>query len=354
MAKDVIVKRNVMTPRKLKKLLVKTCKKRLPVMVSGMPGVGKTDIAHWVAKKLNCNIQVLHPVVSDPTDAKGMPWIYVDESTGKPKAVFIPFGELEAMINAKGLTIVLLDDLGQAPPCVQAAFMQLILSREINGKRISDDVVFIACTNRKEDRAGVSGILEPVKSRFVCIVELTSDLESWCEWAIDFGIEPEVIAFVRWRPWVLQGGENGFEPTSDMTNSPVGRTVKHLDDLVKLNLDADLKMGAFSGAVGDGAATEYIGFERILKNLPDVDKILRDPTNADAPANNDVQYALVGVFHRRMTKTNLDNIYKYVTLHFKREMQAIFHFDVEKYNSSLVKTKGYVDWSVANGEAMTG
>lgn len=354
MAKNVVVKRNIMTPRMLKRLLVKTVKKRLPVMVSGMPGVGKTDIAHWVAAKLKAAMQVLHPVVSDPTDAKGMPWIYVDEKSGQPKAVFIPFGELEAMMNAKGLTIVLLDDLGQAPPVVQAAFMQLILSRSINGKRISDDVVFIACTNRKEDRAGVSGILEPVKSRFATIVELTPDLESWVEWAIDFGIEPEVIAFVRWRPWVLEGGENGFEPTSDMTNAPVGRTVKHLDDLVKLDLDEDLKMGAYSGAFGDRAASEYLGFERILKNLPDVDRILRDPNRADAPASLDVQYALLGVFHRRMTKGNIDNIYTYLNLHFKLEMAAVFHFDVEKYNKELVKSKGYVDWSVNHGEAMTG
>ena len=41
--------------------------------------------------------------------------------------------------------------------------------------RRSDQVTFIACTNRKTDMAGVTGILEPVKSRFISISELTRD-----------------------------------------------------------------------------------------------------------------------------------------------------------------------------------
>ena len=65
-----------------------------------------------------------------------------------------------------------LDDLGQAPMSVQAAAMQLILARRINGFKISDKVIFMAATNRREDKAGVTGILEPVKSRFAWIVEL--------------------------------------------------------------------------------------------------------------------------------------------------------------------------------------
>ena len=78
-----------------------------------------------------------------------------------------------------------MDDLGQAPPAVQAAAMQLILARRINGSLVSDEVCFVAATNRKNDKAGVARILEPVKSRFAAIVELTPCVEEWATWAAD-------------------------------------------------------------------------------------------------------------------------------------------------------------------------
>jgi len=353
MAKNVIDKTHIMTPKQLIRLLVKTIPAKLPVMVAGMPGVGKTMIAKAVAAKLKMDLQVMHPVVSDPTDAKGMPWIFFDDKEGQPKALFVPFEDLKRLMDATKPLLVLLDDLGQAPPAVQAAFMQLILAREINGKKISDHVVFLAATNRREDRAGVSGILEPVKSRFVTIIELIPHLESWVEWAIDFGIEPELIAFVNYCPWVLEGGKDGFKPSADMVNSPCPRTMEHLDNLVKLKLDADLRPAAYSGCIGHAASVEYTGFERTLNALPDMNQVVNDPMNAPAPDSKMVMYCMTGVFHRIMNKKNIDNIYKYAVKHFSLELQAVFHFGVDKFKAELIKSVGYVHWSANNGDAVT-
>jgi len=91
--------------------------------------------------------------------------------------------------------------------------MQLILARRINGYKVSDQVTFLAATNRKQDKAGVSGILEPVKSRFVSIVELEPDLEDWAAWAASNSLPAELIAFVRFRPNLL----NDFTPSVDIT-----------------------------------------------------------------------------------------------------------------------------------------
>ncbi len=126
----------------------------------------------------------MHPVVSDPTDFKGLPGIIGD------KAEFLPFGDLRQMIEADKPTIVFLDDLGQAPAVVQAACMQLLLARQINGKKISGHIVFIAATNRREDRAGVTGILEPVKSRFKTILDLEVSADEWTEWAFKNNMPP--------------------------------------------------------------------------------------------------------------------------------------------------------------------
>jgi hypothetical protein len=132
------------------------------------------------------------------------------------KAEFLPFGNLRKLLNATVPTLFFLDDLGQAPQGVQAAAMQLLLAREINGQKISDYVSFAAATNRKEDRAGVSGILEPVKSRFVTIINVETNADDWLRWARRNGLPEELLMLIKWRPELLEK----FKATADMTNSP--------------------------------------------------------------------------------------------------------------------------------------
>ena len=116
-----------MTPKQLKKVLLTTCKNRLPVLIKGAPGVGKSDIVNQVSDELEMDLVLMHPVVSDPCDFKGQPWVVNGEAT------FLPYGDLKMLVNATRPTIAFLDDLGQAPAVVQAAAMQLILARQVNG-----------------------------------------------------------------------------------------------------------------------------------------------------------------------------------------------------------------------------
>ena len=66
-------------------------------------------------------------------------------------AYFLPYGELHEILHAQEETIFFLDDLGQATPAVQAACMQLILARRINGHIVSDKVTF-RCRDQSQRR----------------------------------------------------------------------------------------------------------------------------------------------------------------------------------------------------------
>lgn len=188
-----------MKPSQLSRLLTAAIPAGLPVLIKGAPGVGKSAIVEQAAAEVGADMILSHPAVSDPTDAKGLPWVGKDGES----ATFLPFGELAQAIKADRPTVWFLDDLGQAPPAVQASYMQLLLARRVNGHKLPDCVTFVAATNRRTDRAGVSGILEPVKSRFAAIVELEADLDEWCKWAIAQELPPELIAFLRFQPHSL-------------------------------------------------------------------------------------------------------------------------------------------------------
>jgi len=281
----------------LNELLHKMIPARLPVMITGKPGIGKTDTAETVTASLQHDMILTHPVVNDPTDYKGLPW----PKANGTEATFIPFGELSRAINATRPTVWFFDDLGQASPAVQSSCMQLFLARRINGHVLPDCVTFLAASNRRADRAGVSGILEPVKSRFVTIVELEPDIDSWCNWAYSQPNFPALlIAFLRYRSPLLCE----FQATADLTNSPVPRTWAHLAKLEVLGLSPAVESEAFAGAVGQGAALEYLAFRQMANSLVNLDAILLNPDTAKIPTKASELYATaIGLAGRANVQT---------------------------------------------------
>jgi hypothetical protein len=330
-----------MKPTQLKALLAKTITARRPVLIKGAPGIGKTDGVVQACQECGADLIISHPVVSDPIDYKGMPFV-----TGG-KAEFIPFGDLRQLIEADRLTAYFLDDLGQAPPTVQAAAMQLILGRRINGHKVSDKVCFIAATNRKQDRAGVTGILEPVKSRFATIVELTPDLEDWIAWALKAGLPTELIAFIRFRPGLLFD----WKPSADITNSPSPRTVANVGALMDLQLSPDLEYEAYQGAAGEGFAAELLGFLRIFRNLPNPDTVLLNPEQAQVPTDPATLYALCGALARKASENTMDRLVRY-TLRLPAEFQVLLIRDAVHADGQVVNTRAFIDWSSKNADVL--
>ena len=293
-----------MRPTQVRTLLSATIKAAMPVLIVGKPGVGKSDVVEQASQDAGAEILVSHPAVADPTDAKGLPWA----EPGATQATFLPFGDLAlAMAATKRLTWFL-DDLGQASPAVQASFMQLLLARRVNGHKLPDCVTFVAATNRREDRAGVSGILEPVKSRFTTIIEMEADPDDWTMWAVSHSIRAEIIAFIRMRPELLCN----FQPTGDMKNSPCPRTWAHASKILNLNLSNGMENLALAGAVGEGAAAEFEGFLQMFRNLPvSPDEILLDPNAADVPKEPSHLYAISSALAFKGTAENFGRILTY-------------------------------------------
>lgn len=275
---------------------------RVPFLATGAPGIGKSDLIAQAATEADADMILSHPAVADPTDAKGLPWVVDGHAT------FLPFGELDRALHADKPTVWFLDDLGQASPAVQSSYMQLLLARRVNGHVLSEHVTFAAATNRRIDRAGVTGILEPVKSRFGTIVELEPHIDDWCTWAIDRNVAPILIAFLRFQPDLLCK----FAATADLTNSPVPRTWSHVARILDLKLSPGVQSQAIAGAVGEGAATEFNAFMRLWKELPSIDQILIDPKSVPVPSNPGVLYALSTALAAKATAQNFGRVAEYI------------------------------------------
>jgi hypothetical protein len=313
-----------------------------PTLLKSAPGCAKTSLVEQACTDLGVRLIISHPVVNESVDYRGMPWIYHDKESGKPKALFVPFNQLEELVRATQKTVFFFDDLGQAPTSVQAACMQLILARSLNEHKISDHIVFFAATNRKQDKAGVGGILEPVKSRFHTIIEVDVHTDDWIDWAYKNGMPAGLVQYVRWRKGP---GLMNFQPTLDISNSPCPRTVSKVGEMLRNGVPEALRFDIFSGACGEAWAREFNGFLKIMESLPDIDEILKNPDKAKVPEKTkaDVIYAICGALIERATKENFKNIIAY-SEKMPVEYALMVVRDCVLKNKSLSSTQAFQKW----------
>lgn len=288
-----------------------------PVMVAGPPGCGKTETIRGAAHLAGYTVKVFHPVVSDPTDFKGFPWI--NKESGK--ASFVPFGEFGELLDATEPTLALFDDLGHAPKAVQGTLMQPFFARTLNGHKISDKVRFAAATNRRGDKAGVEGIIDPLISR--CLVyELAPDLDSFLAYWVKAGHRPEVLAFLRVFPQHLYTPKK----SADIENYPCYRTWEFASKILGRELPQGLELVALTGAVGQGVAGEFHAYLKLYREIPDPDEILKDPTKGKVPTKADILYALCAALAYRTTVKTFPAVAQYTERMVKegREEMAVY------------------------------
>jgi hypothetical protein len=336
-----------MRPSQVKKVLVKAILARKRILLVGAPGLGKTALIKWAREEVErimgtgIDLTTLYVSISDPTDFKGFYCII----NGKPE--IMPFGELEKIFNATSLHIVFLDDFGQGAPAVQAAAMSFL-------DRVKDNpnICVLGATNRREDRANVSGMLEPVKSRFDSIIHMEYDNEDWVEWALEQvqnnKMPIELVAFNKFRPKLMYS----VKPSPDLVNGPCPRTVESLGHLIMLGLDTDCEYETYCGAVGEGFTAELMGFLPIWKKLPNIDTILMNPDSVTLPTMDEpfapsIYFAVCNALSLKANENTIERILKF-SEKLPPEFAVSLVVDCVKKDVNIQNTKAYIIWQSKN------
>jgi len=311
---------------------------RQPVFVWGGPGVGKSAVVGQVAEASKVPLQDVRALLLDPVDLRGLPFLGSDGRSKWATPEFLP---------RDGTGILFLDELNAAPAMVQASCYQLVLDRKLGEYTLPDGWAIIAAGNRDSDRGATTRMPTPLRNRFVHL-EFEVDVQEWSEWAIGAGIRPEVIAFLRFRPELL----SAFHRDANAFPSPrswefVSRILDSLGPPSNLSIEHEV----IAGAVGTGAATEFSGFLRMFRELPNIDAILMNPLQESVPENAAAQYAVSSALARCASDTNFDRICLYLD-RLPTEFQVLCVRDATLRTPAVRCTAGYVKFAVANHHAI--
>lgn len=329
-----------MKPSRVKEVLIDAFRNQEQILVVGEPGIGKSAIGKQVAKELNAKLLVSSPNIEDPTYQMGFPTLAKDNG----HAVFAPFWNAhEALSTTQEPVLWILEDFGQASESVQKAYMHSLDAnhRLVAGRKLPDNVVFVAFSNDVKQMSGVMGLLEPIKSRFNSIVFMESDLTDWTTWAIEADMPSHLVAFIRSNPKVL----SQFKATRDFTNSPSPRNWEHVGRRWKRDLfDRELD----EGSVGKGATVEAYAFLDLAKNAPSLDDILMHPSDATLPEKPSIKYLVAGGLARRLTQGNIEAAMKYLN-RMEQPFRVLAMLDATRRDKQLCKTRSFITWAAKEG-----
>lgn len=313
---------------------------RLPVLVEGPPGCGKTEvIKNQVAgvrgwTKENGQYVHLHGPTIQPEDM-GMPAVNADARTHH---FTIP--EWFPAVGREGpdTGLINIDEMAASDVSMQKVEANMIQERECHGVQMKPGWAIVATGNRKEDGAGSNKLLTHLRDR---VFTLPFDVHTadWLSWAAGAGVRPEIVAFINFRNDLLCN----FDRSHDRNATPRG-WAQVSQAMGAVHPHAELE--TFTGRVGP-AANEFVGFLRTFRELPDPDLVIADPMNAAVPTALDVKYAICGALAYRANKNNFAAVMQYGQ-RLPPEFMVMLIRDVRERDRSITQTKAFIEWAASS------
>lgn len=322
-------------PSQLKSELRANALARVPTMIWGPPGLGKSQIVYQFADDLNAKVFELRANLFDPVDVRGGLKV-VEQADGTYRTRYgVP--EDYPDTNYTGTVVLLIDELPNAPKATQNALLQLTLDRKIGTYVLPENTIIVAAGNRSQDRAAIHEMPTPVKNRFAHYT-LEANIDDWVAWALQRNIDDSIVSFLRYRPGLLHNMDaNDYAFPSPRTWEMVNRKLPFMED----------HFYGVSSLVGDGPAGEYLAHRAIRKDLPDIDDLLQNPSTTRVPGDPSTLYAIAGALASRVDRNNFDAIMRY-NRRMPREFQVILVRDCVAKERQLLNEKAFKDWTSAN------
>ncbi|KPI48563.1 ATPase AAA [Clostridioides difficile] len=242
-------------------------------LIVGESGIGKTALAKKLAEENNWSLVVIDGNLLKEGEIGGLPTIesYVGVNSNGYKiekkttvyAVHNKLREIDEEISKGKSVLLFIDEINRCEHTVQQELMNLILNREINGYKLHDDVKILAAMNPSSKYGSdfdyqVVDMDAAQENRFVWL-NMESEHTQWLKWAVDEGIEREVVEFISTFPEYLHRiNEDDVRatPRSYERVSKIYKVYKEKNN----SIPRAVFLNVIKGNIGKVIAEEFISF----------------------------------------------------------------------------------------------
>jgi hypothetical protein len=270
---------------------------RIPVLLWGSPGEGKTAVVESAAQS-GWHVETVIITHSEPSDFAGLPVV-----TPAGTVQLAPPAWARRLADHVGPSIAFFDEFSTASPSLQAAALRPLTHYEVGSLQLPSSVSFVAAANPADVAAAGWELAAPTASRFVHL-----------DWGMPHDVFAEGLVTGRWPSLpaldepldyesllaterVLVSGflrvresQLSVIPSNASERGRAFPTPRTWDYAARLSAFA-LAVGAGSevrqllvaGCIGDAAAHEYLRWVA-AQDLLDPEQLLDDPSAADFDA----------------------------------------------------------------------
>ena len=276
---------------------------RVPVVLWGDPGTGKTQTVGRLAADAGWHVETVIASLHEPTDFGGLPVLTADGVVHEPPVW------AKRVAAHEGEALVFFDEVNTATPATQNALMNVVLTGCVGQFSLGKEVMFVAAANPPEQNAGAWDLSAPLANRFAHL-RWPVDFDAWRSgylqgWASPSPIGAEAPAdaarrrfralqtafLARRQGWLCRVPEDDSAASAGW---PSPRTWERVADCFAVATQAGAGEGVMAmvaeALVGAAAAAEFLAYVRDL-DLPDPEALLADPSTLVLPARTDQQFA---------------------------------------------------------------
>lgn len=323
----------------------------------GEPGIGKTALPKSLEPRLpdhlpaylDCPNMDLGDIAMPVTDHETRTTRYY------PNARF-------RMHEGKPVLLTL-DEFTKAMEPVKNQLHPTIWERRLGDQTFHPDSIIILTGNLTSDGVGDT-IKGHTLNRITRIEIAKPTADEWLMWAVDNGINPVVMAWVKQFPHCLasytDGGEDDnpyiYNPKKFQLSYVSPRSLELASRIVdkRDQFDSASLIAALAGTIGEAAARDMEAFIAYQDELPTKEAIINSPTTAAVPTSSGACAVVTFGLINAVTTDSIDPIMEYIS-RLGEEWQAVFCINLAKNPKKqpiAFRSKAFTAWCTANADLL--